>query len=42
VYSPGSKTVVQIGDILIARGSHTGEEALMEMCACPLADDTIA
>ena len=42
VYSPGSKTVVQIGDMLIARGSHTGEEALMEMCACPLADDTIA
>lgn len=42
VYSPGSKTVIQIGDILIARGSHTGEEALMEMCACPLADDTIA
>lgn len=41
VYSPGSKTVVQIGDILIARGSHTGEEALMEMCACPLTDDTI-
>ncbi|WP_407356527.1 potassium channel family protein [Methanolobus sp. WCC5] len=38
VYRPNKRTVVQPGDILIARGSHTGEEALFEMCACPLDD----
>ncbi|MDK2825365.1 MAG: hypothetical protein PWQ51_1825 [Methanolobus sp.] len=35
VYRPNKRTVVKAGDILIARGSHTGEEALFEMCACP-------
>ncbi|WP_292470487.1 potassium channel family protein [Methanolobus sp.] len=34
VYRPNKRTVVKAGDILIARGSHTGEEALFEMCAC--------
>jgi uncharacterized protein with PhoU and TrkA domain len=38
VYRPNKRTIVQPGDILIARGSHTGEEALFEMCACPLDD----
>ncbi|WP_319507777.1 TrkA C-terminal domain-containing protein [uncultured Methanolobus sp.] len=38
VYRPNKKTIVRAGDILIARGSHTGEEALFEMCACPLDD----
>ncbi len=38
VYRPNKKTVVQSGDILVARGSRTGEEALFEMCACPLDD----
>lgn len=36
VYRPNKRTVVKSGDILIARGSRTGEEALFEMCACPL------
>jgi uncharacterized protein with PhoU and TrkA domain len=36
VYSPGAKTKVESGDILIGRGSHTGEDALIEMCACPV------
>ncbi|AEH60964.1 TrkA-C domain protein [Methanosalsum zhilinae DSM 4017] len=35
VYRPSSKTVVNAGDLLIARGSRTGEEALFELCACP-------
>lgn len=35
VYSPSARTKVQEGDILIGRGSHTSEEALLEMCACP-------
>ncbi|TQD25661.1 potassium channel family protein [Methanolobus vulcani] len=39
VYRPNKRTVVKAGDILIARGSHTGEEALFELCACPLDDD---
>ncbi|WP_342304801.1 TrkA C-terminal domain-containing protein [Methanolobus sp. ZRKC5] len=38
VYRPNKRTVVQSGDILVARGSRTGEEALFEMCACPLDD----
>ncbi len=38
VYRPNKRTVVHSGDILIARGSRTGEEALFEMCACPLDD----
>jgi len=36
VYSPISKTVIQAGDVLIVRGSHTGEDVLLKMCACPL------
>ena len=36
VYSPISKTVIESGDVLIARGSHTGEDALLNMCACPV------
>jgi uncharacterized protein with PhoU and TrkA domain len=36
VYSPISKTVIENGDVLIARGSHTGEGALLSMCACPV------
>jgi uncharacterized protein with PhoU and TrkA domain len=36
VYSPISKTVIKYGDVLVVRGSHTGEEALLNMCACPL------
>ncbi len=35
VYRPNKRTTVQSGDILIARGSRTGEDALFEMCACP-------
>nr|WP_321498673.1 TrkA C-terminal domain-containing protein [uncultured Methanolobus sp.] len=38
VYRPNKRTVIKAGDILIARGSHTGEEALFELCACPLDD----
>lgn len=36
LYSPKKNTQVQTDDVLIARGSRTGEEALIEMCACPL------
>jgi uncharacterized protein with PhoU and TrkA domain len=36
VYRPNKRTIVKAGDILIARGSRTGEEALFEMCACLL------
>jgi uncharacterized protein with PhoU and TrkA domain len=39
VYSPSARTKVQEGDILIGRGSHTSEEALLEMCACPTRED---
>jgi uncharacterized protein with PhoU and TrkA domain len=39
VYSPGARTRIEGGDLLIGRGSHTGEEALMEMCACPVRND---
>ncbi len=39
VYSPSARTRVQEGDLLIGRGSQTGEEALMEMCACPVRKD---
>ncbi len=35
VYRPNKRTVIKAGDVLIARGSRTGEEALFEMCACP-------
>ncbi|MDK2892359.1 potassium channel family protein [Methanohalophilus sp.] len=39
VYSPSARTKVESGDILIGRGSHTGEEALIEMCSCPVRKD---
>ncbi len=39
VYSPSARTKVETGDLLIGRGSHTGEEALIEMCACPVRKD---
>ncbi|MBP2031305.1 uncharacterized protein with PhoU and TrkA domain [Methanohalophilus levihalophilus] len=39
VYGPSARTKVKSGDLLIGRGSHTGEEALMEMCACPVRKD---
>lgn len=39
VYSPSARTKVESGDLLIGRGSHTGEEALIEMCACPVRKD---
>ncbi|WP_406661362.1 TrkA C-terminal domain-containing protein [Methanolobus sp. ZRKC3] len=35
VYRPNKRTAIQSGDVLIARGSRTGEDALFEMCACP-------
>ncbi|WP_462273341.1 potassium channel family protein [Methanohalophilus sp.] len=39
LYSPSARTRVEGGDILIGRGSRTGEEALLEMCACPVRED---
>ncbi|WP_406657496.1 TrkA C-terminal domain-containing protein [Methanolobus sp. ZRKC2] len=39
VYRPNKRSVVQAGDILIARGSRTGEDALFEMCACPFEEE---
>ncbi|MDI9395386.1 MAG: TrkA C-terminal domain-containing protein [Euryarchaeota archaeon] len=36
VYAPKGNTVVQAGDMLIARGSRIGEGALIEMCECKL------
>ncbi|UGV41420.1 potassium channel protein [Methanococcoides orientis] len=39
VYSPVPRTMVKEGDILIGRGSQTSEEALLEMCACPVRED---
>lgn len=39
VYSPSAKTIVKEGDTLIGRGSQTSEEALLEMCACPMRED---
>ncbi|WP_135611978.1 potassium channel family protein [Methanococcoides sp. AM1] len=39
VYSPGARTMVREGDLLIGRGSQTSEEALLEMCACPVRED---
>jgi len=35
VYRPNKRTVIQGGDLLIARGSRMGEDAFFEMCACP-------
>jgi len=39
VYRPNKRTVIQGGDILITRGSRTGEDALFEMCACPFENE---
>ena len=36
VYTPKGNTVIQAGDMLIARGSRIGEGALIEMCECKL------
>ncbi|MFI5384361.1 MAG: potassium channel family protein, partial [Methanosarcina thermophila] len=36
VYAPKGNTVIQAGDMLIARGSRIGEGALIEMCECKL------
>jgi uncharacterized protein with PhoU and TrkA domain len=33
IYSPGAKTVLCAGDMLIARGTMSGEELLIEMCS---------
>ncbi len=40
VYRPNKRTVIQAGDILITRGTRTGEEALFEMCACPFENES--
>ncbi|SES85432.1 Uncharacterized conserved protein, contains PhoU and TrkA_C domains [Methanococcoides vulcani] len=39
VYSPSARTEVKEGDLVIGRGSQTSEEALLEMCACPMRED---
>ncbi len=39
VYSPGGRTKIEEGDILIGRGTRSGEETLIEMCACPIRKD---
>ena len=36
LYSVNGKSVIRDNDILIARGSRVGEEALKEMCTCPV------
>lgn len=36
VYAPKGHTMVQAGDLLIARGSRIGEGALLDMCECKL------
>ncbi|MDD3043216.1 MAG: TrkA C-terminal domain-containing protein [Methanosarcinaceae archaeon] len=36
VYAPKGHTMVQAGDVLIARGSRIGEGALLDMCECKL------
>nr|QNO45825.1 hypothetical protein LNPJLACJ_00002 [Methanosarcinales archaeon ANME-2c ERB4] len=33
IYSPGAKTVLCFSDVLIARGTASGEEVLIEMCS---------
>ncbi len=35
LYSPKDKTVIEIGDTLIARGTRDGEELLIGMCSSP-------
>ncbi|ADI74429.1 TrkA-C domain protein [Methanohalobium evestigatum Z-7303] len=39
VYSPSDRTTVQSGDVLIARGTHTGEDALIDVCKCPVEEE---
>ncbi|MCL2863179.1 MAG: potassium channel protein [Methanimicrococcus sp.] len=36
IYSVSGKIRIQENDVLIARGSHSGEVALIEMCSCPV------
>lgn len=36
IYSVSGRITIQENDVLIARGSHSGEEALIEMCSCPV------
>ena len=36
LYAVNGKSVIKDNDILIARGSRVGEEALIEMCSCPV------
>jgi uncharacterized protein with PhoU and TrkA domain len=36
IYSVDGKIMIQENDVLIARGSRLGEEALIEMCSCPV------
>jgi uncharacterized protein with PhoU and TrkA domain len=36
IYSVSGKITIRENDVLIARGSHSGEEALLEMCSCPV------
>ncbi|MCD4703241.1 MAG: potassium channel protein [Methanosarcinaceae archaeon] len=40
VYSPGGRTKIEDGDILIGRGTRSGEETLIEMCACQIRKDS--
>lgn len=42
VYRPNKRTVIQAGDLLITRGSRTGEDALFEMCACPFENEKMS
>ncbi|MDN5309654.1 MAG: hypothetical protein PWP14_1048 [Methanolobus sp.] len=42
VYRPNKRTVIQSGDLLITRGSRTGEDALFEMCACPFENEKMS
>jgi uncharacterized protein with PhoU and TrkA domain len=42
VYRPNKRTVIQGGDILITRGSRTGEDALFELCACPFENEKVS
>jgi len=36
LYSISGRITIQENDVLIARGSHSGEEALIDMCSCPV------
>lgn len=42
VYRPNKRTVIQSGDLLITRGSRTGEDALFEICACPFENEKMS